>query len=122
MPEDQNESLAIAPTEELLALPFIKAITDTLKAYQYSKRCNVLRVIYEAERKAAIKNFGGLYLPPHPFRPICPLWCALGRPPRHGHAPLERPSVATSFTPLQISRVASSMISSNGISFPSATH
>lgn len=26
------------------------AITDTLKAYQYSKRCNVLRVMYEATR------------------------------------------------------------------------
>ena len=46
--EEQNFQLATAPTEELLELPFIKAITDTLKAYQYSKRCNVLRVMYEA--------------------------------------------------------------------------
>ena len=52
LPEEQNESLASAPTEELLSLPFIKAITDTLKAYQYSKRCNVLRVMYEATRWA----------------------------------------------------------------------
>ena len=50
LPEEQNEQLACSPTEELLSLSFIKAITDTLKAYQYSKRCNVLRVMYEATR------------------------------------------------------------------------
>ena len=50
LPEEQNEKLACSPTEELLRLPFIEAITDTLKAYQYSKRCNVLRVMYEATR------------------------------------------------------------------------
>ena len=38
----------MTPTEELLDLPFLKAINDTLKAYQYSKRCNVLRVMAEA--------------------------------------------------------------------------
>lgn len=48
--EEQNTQLATSPTEELLTLPFITAITDTLKAYQYSKRCNVLRVMYEATR------------------------------------------------------------------------
>ena len=48
--EDQNTALATSPTEKLLELDFIKAITDTLKAYQYSKRCNVLRVMYEATR------------------------------------------------------------------------
>ena len=48
LPEEQNKQLATSPTEELLNLPFIKTITDTLKAYQYSKRCNVLRVMYEA--------------------------------------------------------------------------
>ncbi|MBR1438288.1 MAG: SDR family oxidoreductase [Synergistaceae bacterium] len=48
--EEQNTQLAASPAEELLSLPFIKAITDTLKAYQYSKRCNVLRVMYEATR------------------------------------------------------------------------
>ena len=48
--EEQNTALATAPTEELLLLPFIAAITDTLKAYQYSKRCNVLRVMGEATK------------------------------------------------------------------------
>lgn len=48
--EEQNTQLASSPAEELLTLPFITAITDTLKAYQYSKRCNVLRVMYEATR------------------------------------------------------------------------
>ena len=48
--EEQNTQLATSPTEELLSLPFIMSITDTLKAYQYSKRCNVLRVMYEATR------------------------------------------------------------------------
>lgn len=46
--EEQNFQLATTPTEELLELPFIKAITDTLKAYQFSKRCNCLRVMAEA--------------------------------------------------------------------------
>jgi len=48
--ETENMQLATTSTEELLELPFIKNITDTLKAYQYSKRCNVLRVMYEATR------------------------------------------------------------------------
>ena len=46
--EEENAALATAPTEELLKLSFIVSITDTLKAYQYSKRCNVLRVMGEA--------------------------------------------------------------------------
>lgn len=46
--EEQNFQLATSPTEKLLQIDFIKEITDTLKAYQYSKRCNVLRVMYEA--------------------------------------------------------------------------
>ena len=46
--EDQNTALATSPTEKLLEIDFIKNISDTLKAYQYSKRCNVLRVMYEA--------------------------------------------------------------------------
>ena len=50
LPQEQNEALATTPVEGLLELPFIKAIDDTLKAYQYSKRCNVLRVMYEATR------------------------------------------------------------------------
>ena len=48
--EKENEQLAASPVEKLLTLPFIMAINDTLKAYQYSKRCNVLRVMYEATR------------------------------------------------------------------------
>jgi len=50
LPQEQNEALATTPVEELLELPFLKAIDDTLKAYQYSKRCNVLRVMMEATR------------------------------------------------------------------------
>ena len=50
LPEEQNTALATSPTEKLLELDFLKEITDTLKAYQYSKRCNVLRVMYEATR------------------------------------------------------------------------
>ena len=46
--EEQNTALATSPTEELLNLSFIREISDTLKAYQYSKRCNCLRVMYEA--------------------------------------------------------------------------
>lgn len=45
---EQNKALATTACEELLSLPFISEITDTLKAYQYSKRCNVLRVMREA--------------------------------------------------------------------------
>jgi len=45
---EQDFQLATSPTEELLQIDFIKEITDTLKAYQYSKRCNGLRVMYEA--------------------------------------------------------------------------
>ena len=34
LPQDQNDALATTPVEELLELPFLKAIDDTLKAYQ----------------------------------------------------------------------------------------
>ena len=50
LPQEQNEALATTPCDELLQLPFLQEIADTLKAYQYSKRCNVLRVMYEATR------------------------------------------------------------------------
>ena len=50
LPQEQSDQLATAPVDELMQLPFLKEITDTLKAYQYSKRCNVLRVMYEATR------------------------------------------------------------------------
>lgn len=44
----QNKALATSSPSDLLRLDFVQAIDDTLKAYQYSKRCNVLRVAYEA--------------------------------------------------------------------------
>ena len=50
LPQEQNDALATTPVDELLDLPFLKEINDTLKAYQYSKRCNVLRVMFEATR------------------------------------------------------------------------
>ncbi len=50
LPEEENVALATTPCEELLNLPFLSRITDTLKAYQYSKRCNALRVMMEATR------------------------------------------------------------------------
>ena len=45
LPQEQNDALATTPVDELLDLSFLKEINDTLKAYQYSKRCNVLRVM-----------------------------------------------------------------------------
>jgi hypothetical protein len=52
--QEQNEALATTPVDELLELPFLKSIDDTLKAYQYSKRCNVLRVMYEVPAGAVV--------------------------------------------------------------------
>jgi NAD(P)-dependent dehydrogenase (short-subunit alcohol dehydrogenase family) len=50
--EEQNRALALAPTEELLALPFLQPdqVKDSLHAYQLSKRGNSLRVMAEAVR------------------------------------------------------------------------
>ena len=67
--EEENAALATAPTEELLKLPFIVSITDTLKAYQYSKRCNVLRVAGEcckwAKRGATLNSISpGIIITP----------------------------------------------------------
>lgn len=50
LPQEQNDALAMSKPEDLLKLDFVTSITDTLKAYQYSKRCNVLRVAFEASR------------------------------------------------------------------------
>lgn len=49
---EQNNALATTPVEELLALPFLQPnhITDSLHAYQLSKRGNSLRVMAEAVR------------------------------------------------------------------------
>ena len=48
--QEQNDALAMSRPEDLLKLDFIGSITDTLKAYQYAKRCNVLKVAFEAAR------------------------------------------------------------------------
>nr|WP_246185039.1 hypothetical protein [Paracoccus aestuariivivens] len=45
---EQDAVLATAPTDDLLALDFVKSVCDTLHAYQMSKRCNSLRVRGEA--------------------------------------------------------------------------
>ena len=49
---EQNKALATTPVEELLALPFLQLdkVTDSLHAYQLSKRGNSLRVMAEAVR------------------------------------------------------------------------
>ncbi|MBQ8481185.1 MAG: SDR family oxidoreductase [Alphaproteobacteria bacterium] len=46
--QEENELLALTPTEKLLELDMLKNISNTLEAYQYSKRCNVLRVASES--------------------------------------------------------------------------
>lgn len=58
----EDEQLAVTPTEELLSLDILqpKNIRDTLHAYQLAKRCNVKRVMGEAvkwgERGARINS------------------------------------------------------------------
>lgn len=49
---DQDRALALTPTEDLLALPLLQPdqVSDTLHAYQLSKRGNALRVMAEAVR------------------------------------------------------------------------
>jgi NAD(P)-dependent dehydrogenase (short-subunit alcohol dehydrogenase family) len=49
---EQNASLATTPTDELLALPMLQPdqVTESLHAYQISKRGNVQRVMAEAVR------------------------------------------------------------------------
>ena len=49
---EQNKALATTPVEELLNLPFLQPdrVTDSLHAYQLSKRGNSLRVTAEAVR------------------------------------------------------------------------
>lgn len=49
---EQNKTLATTPVEELLGLPFLQPdhVTDSLHAYQISKRGNSLRVMAEAVR------------------------------------------------------------------------
>ena len=52
LPVEQNKALATTPVEELLSLSFLQPekVTDTLQAYQLSKRGNSLRVMAEAVR------------------------------------------------------------------------
>lgn len=48
---EENHQLATTPVEQLLSLPIVRqtiAQGDTLRAYQISKRCNVLRVAGQA--------------------------------------------------------------------------
>ena len=47
---EENQTLAMTPTEDLLKLPILQkdVITDSLAAYQYAKRTNVLRVAAES--------------------------------------------------------------------------
>lgn len=45
---EQTKALALTPTEDLLNLPFIQAVDDSLSAYQLSKRGNALRVQAQA--------------------------------------------------------------------------
>ena len=49
---EQDEALALTPTDELLVLPMLQpdCVTDPLHAYQLSKRGNALRVMAEAVR------------------------------------------------------------------------
>ncbi|MBU9399849.1 SDR family oxidoreductase [Burkholderia multivorans] len=49
---EQNKALATTPVEQLLSLPFLQPdqVTDSLHAYQLSKRGNSLRVMAEAVR------------------------------------------------------------------------
>ena len=45
--QEENDLLAMTPAEELLALPLLRNVSDTLRAYQLAKRCNALRVAAE---------------------------------------------------------------------------
>nr|WP_308612423.1 SDR family oxidoreductase [uncultured Dialister sp.] len=49
---EQDQALAMTPSEELLDLDFLEPhkIRDTLHAYQLAKRCNEKRTMYEAVR------------------------------------------------------------------------
>lgn len=67
--EEENFLLATTPTEKLLEIDFLKKISDTLKAYQFAKRGNVLRVMYEAtkwgKRNATINSISpGIIITP----------------------------------------------------------
>jgi NAD(P)-dependent dehydrogenase (short-subunit alcohol dehydrogenase family) len=44
LPEDQEHALAFGPADELLALPFLKEVPNSLVGYMVAKRANHLRV------------------------------------------------------------------------------
>lgn len=74
---EENFQLATTPTEELLGLPMLQedAIGTTLRAYQYAKRTNVLRVASEAckwgERGARVNSVSpGIIITPLAFDEI----------------------------------------------------
>lgn len=48
--DEQDRALALTPVEDLLGLPLLEGVTDSLRAYQLSKRGNSLRVMAEAVR------------------------------------------------------------------------
>ncbi len=52
---EEDEQLAMTPTEELLSLPLLarENVRDTLHACQLAKRCNVKRVMAEAVKWGA---------------------------------------------------------------------
>jgi NAD(P)-dependent dehydrogenase (short-subunit alcohol dehydrogenase family) len=67
--QEENELLALTPTDELLNLDMLKKIDNTLEAYQYAKRCNVLRTQSEAvkwgKRNARINSISpGIIITP----------------------------------------------------------
>ena len=68
---EEDEQLAITPTEELLNLEILQPenITDTLHAYQMAKRCNEKRVMAESvkwgERGARLNSISpGIFVTP----------------------------------------------------------
>lgn len=74
---EENKLLATTPTEELLGLDMLQeeAIGTTLRAYQYAKRTNVLRVAAEAckwgERGARVNSVSpGIIITPLAFDEI----------------------------------------------------
>jgi NAD(P)-dependent dehydrogenase (short-subunit alcohol dehydrogenase family) len=64
---EQNRALAITPTDDLLALPFLQPnrIQDSLHAYQISKRGNSLRVMAQAVQWGKARSVHQHHQPRH---------------------------------------------------------
>ena len=60
LPQEQNEALATTPVDKLLELPFLKEINDTLKAYQYSKRCNANDELHGPRKDGYLRMIEGM--------------------------------------------------------------